>query len=167
MATVSILGLPTASNTIGALLIGWGISCLCVQCSCVVFKRSTCGAHSVLGLIFVQGWTYFVRYPNDGPSYKSLVRLRVHSSPRLPASQRDSLCCAGRLAAVRPFLFVCIRFSTTCLSSATRSLLETFHQALIGHSAWHYNVTCVCAYTFVCATLPDYWPKQLWERTDL
>jgi hypothetical protein len=56
-------------------------------------------AHSVLGLVCVQGYTYFVRYPNDGLYYKILVRF--HSPPRPVASHCDTLCCAGRRAAVR------------------------------------------------------------------
>jgi len=46
---------PTIGNTIGALVIGWGISCL------------------VFGMLCLQVWTYYQRYPNDGKMYKILV----------------------------------------------------------------------------------------------
>jgi hypothetical protein len=45
----------TISNTIGAVVIGWGISSL------------------FFGMLCIQVWTYFQRYPNDHWSYKVLV----------------------------------------------------------------------------------------------
>ncbi|KAI0027782.1 hypothetical protein K488DRAFT_90466 [Vararia minispora EC-137] len=49
------VALPSIPGTVGALLVGWGLSCL------------------VLGFVYLQTWTYFARYPNDGPYYKCLV----------------------------------------------------------------------------------------------
>jgi hypothetical protein len=49
-------GAPTISNTIGAVVIGWGISSL------------------FFGMLCIQVWTYYQRYPNDNYSYKVLVR---------------------------------------------------------------------------------------------
>ncbi|KAI0264002.1 hypothetical protein BC834DRAFT_286945 [Gloeopeniophorella convolvens] len=46
---------PTVGNTIGAVTIGWGMSSL------------------VFGMLCVQVWTYYQRYPNDHISYKLLV----------------------------------------------------------------------------------------------
>jgi len=48
-------GAPTISNTIGAVVIGWGISSL------------------FFGMLCIQVWTYYQRYPNDNYSYKVLV----------------------------------------------------------------------------------------------
>ncbi|VDC07108.1 unnamed protein product [Peniophora sp. CBMAI 1063] len=47
--------LPPVSSTIGALFLGWGISML------------------IFGLLCLQTWTYFSRYPNDSPRNKLLV----------------------------------------------------------------------------------------------
>jgi len=46
---------PTISNTIGAMVLGWGVSCL------------------FFGMLCIQVWTYYQRYPNDSRSYKALV----------------------------------------------------------------------------------------------
>ncbi|KAF8272822.1 hypothetical protein EI94DRAFT_161569 [Lactarius quietus] len=51
----AILGTQTLGNTIGALVFGWGISNL------------------VFGMLCVQVWRYYQRYPNDHWSYKVLV----------------------------------------------------------------------------------------------
>ncbi|KAH9002840.1 hypothetical protein EDB86DRAFT_220785 [Lactarius hatsudake] len=51
-------GVPTAhlfGNTIGAVVLGWGISSL------------------IFGMLCIQVWTYYQRYPNDHWSYKVLV----------------------------------------------------------------------------------------------
>jgi len=56
MAQISTsFGAPTFGNTIGALVFGWGISSL------------------VFGMLCVQVWRYYQRYPNDHWSYKVLV----------------------------------------------------------------------------------------------
>ncbi|KAH9969896.1 hypothetical protein BC827DRAFT_45831 [Russula dissimulans] len=47
--------LPTIGNTIGALVVGWGLSSL------------------IFGMLCIQVWTYYLRYPNDGTVYKVLV----------------------------------------------------------------------------------------------
>ncbi|KAH9080266.1 hypothetical protein EDB83DRAFT_2513186 [Lactarius deliciosus] len=51
-------GVPTGhlfGNTIGAVVLGWGISSL------------------IFGMLCIQVWTYYQRYPNDHWSYKVLV----------------------------------------------------------------------------------------------
>ncbi|KAF8465195.1 hypothetical protein DFH94DRAFT_698856 [Russula ochroleuca] len=47
--------IPTISNTIGAVIIGWGLSCL------------------FFGMLCIQVWAYYQRYTNDSTSYKVLV----------------------------------------------------------------------------------------------
>ncbi|KAH9984962.1 hypothetical protein BJV77DRAFT_1071690 [Russula vinacea] len=47
--------IPTISNTIGAVIIGWGLSCL------------------FFGMLCIQVWAYYQRYTNDSSSYKVLV----------------------------------------------------------------------------------------------
>jgi len=51
----ALLGAPTFGNTIGALVFGWGISSL------------------IFGMLCIQVWRYYQRYPNDNLSYKVLV----------------------------------------------------------------------------------------------
>ncbi|KAI9465013.1 hypothetical protein BJY52DRAFT_1209854 [Lactarius psammicola] len=46
---------PTVGNTIGAVVVGWGLSSL------------------AFGMLCIQVWTYYQRYPNDHWSYKVLV----------------------------------------------------------------------------------------------
>jgi len=46
---------PTISNTIGAVIVGWGVSSL------------------LFGMLCIQAWSYFTRYTNDSTSYKILV----------------------------------------------------------------------------------------------
>jgi len=46
---------PTVGNTTGALILGWGFSCL------------------FFGMLCIQVWAYYQRYPNDGVSYNILV----------------------------------------------------------------------------------------------
>jgi len=53
--TPALVGAPTLSNTIGALVFGWGIS------------------NIVFGMLCIQVWRYYQRYPNDPWSYKVLV----------------------------------------------------------------------------------------------
>ncbi|VDC07109.1 unnamed protein product [Peniophora sp. CBMAI 1063] len=53
--TVESSGMPTVSTTIGALFIGWGLSML------------------IFGLLCLQTWTYFGRYPRDSIRNKILV----------------------------------------------------------------------------------------------
>jgi len=53
--TLALFGAPTFSNTIGALVFGWGIS------------------NIVFGMLCIQVWRYYQRYPNDHWSYKVLV----------------------------------------------------------------------------------------------
>jgi hypothetical protein len=48
-------GAPTFGNTIGALVFGWGFSSL------------------IFGMLCIQVWRYYQRYPNDHWSYKVLV----------------------------------------------------------------------------------------------
>ncbi|KAH9999633.1 hypothetical protein BJV74DRAFT_162596 [Russula compacta] len=47
--------IPTMSNTIGAVVIGWGLSSM------------------MFGMLCIQAWSYYHRYPNDSRSYKLLV----------------------------------------------------------------------------------------------
>jgi hypothetical protein len=47
--------IPTIGNTIGAVIVGWGVSCL------------------FFGMLCIQIWAYYQRYPNDSNSYKLLV----------------------------------------------------------------------------------------------
>ncbi|KAN0118517.1 hypothetical protein V8E52_004940 [Russula decolorans] len=47
--------IPTISNTIGAVVIGWGVSSL------------------LFGMLCIQVWAYYIRYTNDSTSYKILV----------------------------------------------------------------------------------------------
>lgn len=49
------VGQPTIDNTIGAAYIGWGLSSL------------------VFGVLCIQVWSYYQRYPRDNTAYKSLV----------------------------------------------------------------------------------------------
>jgi len=45
----------SSGNTIGAVIIGWGFSSL------------------IFGMLCIQVWTYYQRYPNDSSTYKFLV----------------------------------------------------------------------------------------------
>jgi hypothetical protein len=69
-------GLPTIGNTIGAIVVGWGTSSLYVLTS---HDRAACSPSfhvpdSFFGMLCIQVWTYYQRYPNDNWSYKVLVR---------------------------------------------------------------------------------------------
>ncbi|KAI0059600.1 hypothetical protein BV25DRAFT_1918387 [Artomyces pyxidatus] len=48
---------PTIANTIGATIVGWGVSSL------------------VFGFLCIQTWTYYQQYPKDSPAYKILVAI--------------------------------------------------------------------------------------------
>ncbi len=72
----SLSGAPTVGNTIGAVVVGWGISCLYVLASHdrAAYSPSFHIRDSIFGMLCIQVWTYYQRYPNDNWSYKVLVR---------------------------------------------------------------------------------------------
>lgn len=77
--------IPTVSNTIGAVIIGWGVSSLYVPISRdhVFYSRfSPRTRGSLFGMLCIQVWAYYMRYTNDSTSYKILVRGYEHSSTK-------------------------------------------------------------------------------------
>lgn len=66
--------IPTISNTIGAVIVGWGVSSLYVLLSrdrVLYSPRIRC---SLFGMLCIQVSSYYMRYTNDSASYKILVR---------------------------------------------------------------------------------------------
>ncbi|THH11133.1 hypothetical protein EW146_g8148 [Bondarzewia mesenterica] len=92
-------GSPTIDSTIGAAFIGWGVSSL------------------VFGVLCIQVWSYFQRYPRDNIAYKLLVSFV-------------------------PFLRSPARLHTSdCIKVGALWLLELLHQAMVGHCVYHYAVS--------------------------
>jgi hypothetical protein len=66
--------IPTVSNTIGAVIVGWGVSSLYVPVSRDrVLHSQPPIRDSLFGMLCLQVWSYYIRYTNDSTSYKLLV----------------------------------------------------------------------------------------------
>ena len=96
---------------------------------------------SCLGILTMQTYSYFKRYPHDKPFYKLLVRRVAccHSLLNTSLTPRCSRLLGG-FAMVR---VARVRYRGQMLTDAVIRALEFADQALIAHAVYTYLITCV------------------------